>query len=120
MTKHNILQKDYTLHQTYNQLKLPFNIDVIIPEKYFCLEKSSHKNLEKLLDKMAAFVEECETLYGFRIVYKNRVKMKHVKKLRKNFMPSKNLRDLFLYMVRENAKVRSKEVLKRWKNIWIN
>lgn len=31
MTKHTILQKDYTLNQRYNQLKLPFDLEVIIP-----------------------------------------------------------------------------------------
>jgi len=32
MQKHNILQKDYTLNQRYFQLKLPINIDCMIPE----------------------------------------------------------------------------------------
>jgi len=32
MTKHINLHKDYTLNQKYFQLKLPFNIDCIIPE----------------------------------------------------------------------------------------
>lgn len=32
MIKHTILQKDYTLNQRYNQLKLPFDLEVIIPE----------------------------------------------------------------------------------------
>lgn len=49
----------------------------------FVWKKAVTKNMEKLLDKLAAFVGECETLYGLKITYKNQVKMKHVKKLRK-------------------------------------
>ena len=39
--------------------------------------------MEKLLSKLAAFVEGCEELYGIKLVYRNQVRMKHVKKLRK-------------------------------------
>lgn len=49
----------------------------------FVWKKAVTKNMEKLLDKLAAFVGECETLYGLKITYKHQVKMKHVKKLRK-------------------------------------
>lgn len=49
----------------------------------FVWKKAVTKNLEKLLLKLAAFVEECEGLYGLRLVYNRQVKMKHVKKLRK-------------------------------------
>lgn len=49
----------------------------------FVWKKAVTKNLQKLLDKLAAFVGECETLYGLKITYKKQVKMKHVKKLRK-------------------------------------
>ncbi len=49
----------------------------------FVWKRAVNKNLEKLLDKLAVFVGECEELYGMKIVYQNRVKMKHVKKLRK-------------------------------------
>ena len=49
----------------------------------FVWKKAVSKNLEKLLEKLAAFVESCEELYGIKVVYQNRVKMKHVKKLRK-------------------------------------
>lgn len=208
MTKHTILQKDYTLNQRYNQLKLPFDLEVIIPEndsvrllsqfveeldlsdlystyeripenpsprcllklvlysymnrsfssrameekckrdinfmylldgcptpdhatfarfrtlhfapcaqrllaqmteflyqtgeisgeaifidgtkieacanKYtFVWKKSVSRNMEKLLEKLAAFVGECEALYGLKIVWQKRVKMKHVKRLRR-------------------------------------
>ena len=49
----------------------------------FVWKKAVSKNLAKLLEKLAAFVAECEESYGFRIIYNNQVKMKHVKKLRK-------------------------------------
>lgn len=50
----------------------------------FVWKKAVTKNLEKLLLKLAAFVEECEGLYGLRLVHNKQVKKKHVKKLRKN------------------------------------
>lgn len=49
----------------------------------FVWKKSVTKNLEKLLIKLAAFVESCEALYGIKVVYGNQVQMRHVKKLRK-------------------------------------
>ena len=39
--------------------------------------------MEKLLSKLAAFVEGCEALYGIKLVYRSQVRMRHVKKLRK-------------------------------------
>ena len=49
----------------------------------FVWKKSVTKNMEKLLLKLAAFVGECGELYGLKLIYHNKVKMKHVKKLRK-------------------------------------
>ena len=49
----------------------------------FVWKKAITKNMAKLLTKIADLVQECEELYGIRLVYKNVVKMKHVKKLRK-------------------------------------
>ena len=49
----------------------------------FVWKKAVTKNLAKLLDKLAAFVAECEELYDIKVVYRNQVQMKHVKKLRK-------------------------------------
>ena len=45
--------------------------------------ESVTKNLEKLLGKLAAFVESREELYGIRLVYHGQVKMKQVKKPRR-------------------------------------
>lgn len=49
----------------------------------FVWKKSVTKNMEKLLSKLAAFVEECEELYGIKVVYQGKVHLRHVKKLRK-------------------------------------
>lgn len=49
----------------------------------FVWKKAVTKNLEKLLAKIANLVCECEKLYGIKIVYQNKIQMKHVKKLRK-------------------------------------
>jgi transposase len=49
----------------------------------FVWRKAVSKNLEKLLSKLADFVAECEESYGIKIVYENKVKAKHIKKLRK-------------------------------------
>lgn len=49
----------------------------------FVWKKSVSKNMEKLLQKLADFVGECEELYGLKLIHHNQVKMKHVKKLRK-------------------------------------
>lgn len=49
----------------------------------FVWKKAVTKNLAKLLDKLASFVAECEELYDIKIVYRNQVQMKHIKKLRR-------------------------------------
>ncbi len=49
----------------------------------FVWKKSVSKNQEKLLMKIADFIDECEQLYGIKIVHGDTVKMKHVKRLRK-------------------------------------
>ena len=49
----------------------------------FVWKKAVTKNQAKLLIKLADFVAACEQLYDIKIVYGNTIKMKHVKKLRK-------------------------------------
>ncbi|WP_055665746.1 IS1182 family transposase [Desnuesiella massiliensis] len=56
----------------------------------FVWKKAVTKNLEKLLIKLADLVAECEELYGIKLVYQNKVKMKHVKKLRKKLYTLKH------------------------------
>ena len=40
---------------------------------------------------MADLVKECEELYGIKLIYKDKVQMKHVKKLRKKLYELKIL-----------------------------
>ena len=49
----------------------------------FVWKKAVTKNMNKLLQKMADLVAECEELYDIKITHNNIVKMKHIKKLRK-------------------------------------
>jgi len=49
----------------------------------FVWKKAVTKNMAKLLIKVADLVKECEELYDIKLIYKNEVQMKHVKKLRK-------------------------------------
>jgi hypothetical protein len=60
----------------------------------FVWKKSVSRNLEKLLIKLADFVAECEEMYGIKLVYKEQVKVNHVKKLRKK-----------LYALKEEEKI---------------
>ena len=46
----------------------------------FVWEKVVTKNLSKLLDKLAALVENCEEQYAVKIVYGDKVHMRHIKK----------------------------------------
>ncbi len=49
----------------------------------FVWKKAVTKNMQKLLQKAADLVEECEDTYGFRIVYGTHVRIRNLKKLRK-------------------------------------
>lgn len=49
----------------------------------FVWKKAITKHQAKLFEKISAFVEECETLYGLRIIYKNRISLHTLKRLRK-------------------------------------
>lgn len=57
----------------------------------FVWKKTITKNLAKLLVKIADLVKECEKLYVIKLIYKNKVQMKHVKKLRKKLYELKKL-----------------------------
>ena len=49
----------------------------------FVWKKAVTKNMAKLLFKIADLVQECEELYGIKLIYKDKVEIKHIKKLRK-------------------------------------
>ena len=58
----------------------------------FVLKKAINKNMKKLLQKIADLVAECEELYDIKVVYKNIVQMRHVKKLRKKALCTQRYR----------------------------
>jgi len=49
----------------------------------FVWKKSVTKNQQKLLDKIPAFILKAEENFGIKLLYKNEVKIYHLKKLRK-------------------------------------
>lgn len=49
----------------------------------FVWKKAVSKNQAKLFEKVTAFVSECETLFGIKIVYNGRISLKTMKRLRK-------------------------------------
>ena len=57
----------------------------------FVWKKAITKNMAKLLTKIADLVKECEEFYGIKLIYKDKVQMKHVKKLRKKLYELKKL-----------------------------
>lgn len=83
----------------------------------FVWKKAITKNMKKLLQKIADLVAECEELYDIKIVYKNTVQMRHVKRLRKNFMHSKVPKELNLFMEVEKEKLLYSVRLKNLKSI---
>ena len=55
-----------------------------VANKYtFVWKKTVTKSQAKLLDKIADFVGECETLYGLKVVYHNNISLHTLKRLRK-------------------------------------
>lgn len=49
----------------------------------FVWKKAITKHMTRKLEKAADFMAECEELYGIKLIYKNVVKIKHLKKLKK-------------------------------------
>lgn len=49
----------------------------------FVWKKAVTKNMAKRFEKIAVFFRECEVCYGLRPVWQGKVKLKHLKKLRK-------------------------------------
>lgn len=49
----------------------------------FVWKKAVTKSMEKLFLKITEFVEECETAYGLKVVYKGRISLRTLKRLRK-------------------------------------
>ena len=49
----------------------------------FVWKNAVSKNMAKRFEKIAAFFEECEKCYGLRPVWQGKIKLKHLKRLRK-------------------------------------
>lgn len=56
-------------------------IEAYVNKYTFVWKKAVSKNLARLLCKLAEFVYECEEMCGIKVMYENKVKIKHVKKL---------------------------------------
>lgn len=83
----------------------------------FVWKKAVTKNMAKLLIKIADLVKDCETLYDIKVVYKNVVQMRHVKKLRKKLYALKKSEDIeFVHGCgkRKNPLQRSIETLEEY------
>lgn len=60
----------------------------------FVWRKAVTKNMARLLTKIADLVKECEELYGIKLIYKNQVQMRHVKKLKKRLYELKKFENI--------------------------
>ena len=49
----------------------------------FVWKKTTNKNLNKLLKNISSFVLKCENDFGIKVIYQNKIKMYHLKKLLK-------------------------------------
>ncbi len=67
----------------------------------FVWKKAVSKNLGKLLEKLAVFVELCEETYEIKVVYQNQVKMKHICGTRNSY--SKTDHDATFMRMKEDA-----------------
>ena len=77
------------------------------------------KNLKKLLIKIADFVSECNELYGIKVGYRNIIKLKDIKKLRKKLYKikkSENIEFVHGCGKRKTALQRSIETLEKYCN----
>ena len=95
-----LLQKDYTLSYLYYQIKLPLDVEILIPANdpvrllsvfvegmelsdLYQTYRKIKKNQANPFDKILLLVEECENLYGLRSVCHRKVSLHTLKRLRK-------------------------------------
>ena len=111
MTKHNTIQVDYTISKNNYQLKSLLNIDSLIPKDdsvRLLSQIIEEMNLEKLyqtysrirgnsatprqllkiviyanMNNISSFILKCENDFGIKVIYKNKIKKYHLKKLLK-------------------------------------
>jgi len=64
----------------------------------FVWKKTVTKNMQKLINKIPNFVLKCEQDFGIKLIYKNKIKMHHLKKLLKKLKKIANEEDVvFVY-----------------------
>ena len=64
----------------------------------FVWKKSVTKHQSRLFEKILAFIEECEVLYGIKVVYQDKVSIHTIKQLRKKlYRIKKEEKILFVY-----------------------
>ena len=132
MRLNKILQKDYTLSSLYYQIKLPLDVEILIPaddpvrllsafvegmelsDLYQTYGKIK-KNQANPFDKILLLVEECENLYGLRSVCHRKVSLHTLKRLRKKLYRIRLRKGLYLSMERDAEKTISRNRLKYWK-----
>lgn len=83
----------------------------------FVWKKAVTKNMAKLFAKIADFVEECEKLYGLKIVYKDQVSLHTLKRLRKSFIGSRKKSRFPSYRERGKEKPPCRNQWKHWRDI---
>ena len=132
MRINKILQKDYTLSSLYYQIKLPLDLEILIPaddpvrllsafvegmelSDLYQTYRKIKKNQANPFDKILLLVEECENLYGLRSVCHRKVSLHTLKRLRKKLYRIRLRKGLYLSMERDAEKTISRNRLKYWK-----
>ncbi|MBU5487065.1 transposase, partial [Clostridium sp. MSJ-8] len=85
----------------------------------FVWKKAVTKNMKRLLIKIADLVSECNELYGIKVGYRNNIKLKDIKKLRKKLYKikkSENIEFVHGCGKRKTALQRSIETLEKYCN----
>ena len=132
MRLNKLLQKDYTLSSLYYQIKLPLDVEILIPaddpvrllsafvegmelSDLYQTYRKIKKNQANPFDKILLLVEECENLYGLRSVCHRKVSLHTLKRLRKKLYRIRLRKGLYLSMERDAEKTISRNRLKYWK-----
>lgn len=132
MRLNQTLQKDYTTSSLYYQIKLPLDLEILIPaddpvrllsafvegmelSDLYQTYRKIKKNQANPFDKILLLVEECENLYGLRSVCHRKVSLHTLKRLRKKLYRIRLRKGLYLSMERDAEKTISRNRLKYWK-----
>lgn len=86
----------------------------------FVWKKAVTKHQAKLFHKIAILVEECEKLYGLRIVHNRQISLHTLKRLRKKLYKIKKRKVSNLCMASENGNHPCKNPWSLWKPVLIS